>query len=71
MATMCNRPTVARDEVGAGDAVGRVLGQVDDTVEQVDEEPVERAGDGDEPRVAAGQKPAERERAERGDGHDV
>ena len=44
---------MARDEVGAGDPVGRVFLQVDDAVEEVHQEPVERAQRRDQPRVAA------------------
>ena len=62
---------VPRDEVGADDAVGAVLGEVDDAVQEVHEEPVERADGREEPRIRPGEEPAERERPERGDRDDV
>ncbi len=40
---------VGADEVGAGDGVLLILGEVDDAVEQVDEEPVEGRDRGEEP----------------------
>ena len=63
--------TVAGHELGAGDAVGLVLLHIDHAIEQVDEEPVERAHGGDRPRAVAGEQPAEGEAAQRRDGHDV
>jgi len=70
-AERAQRGSVASDEVGAHDLVCAILRDVDDAIEQVHEEPVERAHGGEPPRIAPREEPAESEGAERGDGDDV